>query len=99
MITSRRGHDHVRSRFILFRAVVSRREKMLEESLGTIEKVAGDEKVFRLLITDLPDRVPVEIKEDRARVGKENRRVRRDDELRVPGRREIVDDPEKTPSH
>src|SRR4051812_35855158 len=26
-----------------FRAVVSRREKMLEEPLGTIEKVAGDE--------------------------------------------------------
>ena len=48
--------------------------------------------MFRLTIADLLDGIPIEAEEDRTRVAKNNRRVRRYQELRMSGCREVVDD-------
>jgi len=68
---------------------------MLEEPLGRVEKVASDEVMLRLAIADLLDGVPVQIEEDGVRVAQEDGRVSRDQELRMPGRCEVVDDLEE----
>src|SRR5262245_27618757 len=70
-------------------------EEMLEKPVWRVQKVARDQVVLRLLIGNRLNRVSVEIENDRPWVGQENRRVCRDQELRVPRCREIVDDPQK----
>ena len=69
-----------------------RRTQVLEEPLGRVQEVAREEVVRRLTIGDLTNGVPVEIEQHGARIAQENRRMRRDDELGVPRRREVVDD-------
>ena len=51
--------------------------------------------MLRLAIADLLDGVPVQIEEDGVRVAQEDGRVSRDQELRMPGRCEVVDDLEE----
>ena len=51
--------------------------------------------MFRLTIVDLPDRIPVEGEEDCTRIAQNNGRVSRDEELRMPRCREVVDDLEE----
>src|SRR5687768_12502166 len=51
--------------------------------------------MFRLAIVDLLDGVSVEAEQDRARIAQNDRRVRRDEELRVTRCREVVKDLEE----
>ena len=70
-------------------------EDVLEKPVGSIEKVAGNEEVFRLTIIDLLNRIAVKIEENCTRIAEENGRVRRDEKLRMSRCGEVVDDLEE----
>ena len=70
-------------------------EEMLEEPLRGIEKIPGDQVVFRFAVSDLSYRISVKVEEDRAWVAENDGRVGGDKELGVAGPLEIVDDLEK----
>jgi hypothetical protein len=67
-------------------------EQMFEEPLWRVEKVSRDEEVLRLAIGNLLDGATVEAEQNRAWIAQDDRRVGRDEELRVPWAGEIVDD-------
>src|SRR5258707_7913180 len=70
--------------------VVIAAEEVLEVSLGCIQEVAGDTVVLRLAVGDLANGIAVQAEQDRARVTEDDGGVRRDEELGVPGRLELV---------
>jgi hypothetical protein len=68
---------------------------MLEISLGCIEKIACHAIVVGFTVGNLSNPLLVKAKENGTRVAEENRRVRRDEELRMPGSLKVVNDLEK----
>jgi hypothetical protein len=68
---------------------------VLQETLGVVQKIAGDGEVLGVVIVGLPDRVAIQAVQYRAGIAQDDGRVRGDEELRVPRCREFVDDPEK----
>src|SRR5687768_4191403 len=81
------------SRLAGVRAVIL--EEVLEEPLRRTKKVARNLKMLRISIIDLRDLVSVEAEQRSAGITEDDRRVRRDQELRVTGRRQVVNDLQK----
>ena len=75
--------------------IAGRTEEVLEVPLRGVEEIPSDLVVVRFMVGDLPDRIPIQAKEDRTRVAEENGRMRRDEKLRMPRCREVVDDLEE----
>ena len=75
--------------------IAGRTEEVLEVPLRGVEEIPSDLVVVRFMVGDLPDRIPIQAKEDRTRVAEDDGRVCGDEKLSVTRRLEIVDDLQK----
>lgn len=68
---------------------------MFKISFGRIEEIARYTKVVGFTAGNLSDRIPVKAKENGTRVAQDNRRVSRDEKLRMSRDFEVVNDLKK----
>src|SRR5215207_8476956 len=87
-----RRNDHVLGPCLTSRVVV---EQVPEEALRCLEEIARQTIVLRLAIVDLANDAVVEAQHRRSRKRQQERRMRRDDELRHAWRGELVEDAKK----
>jgi hypothetical protein len=65
---------------------------MPEEAIGRVQEVACDQEVLRFRVGNRIDAVAVQAVERGSGIGEDDRRMRRDEELRAAARCQIVDD-------